>query len=350
MKSADIVIIGGGVIGAAILHELSKYKLNVILLEKSEISAGSTGMSGGILRVYDDAQKTLEWAAESMQFYKNFNIETNKNSGFVRTGFLYLENSTNPHKMEKIVNFVNSRYGYKMEILTKKEGQKVYQTLNWDGIDFAIHEPDAGYAEPKLVTKSFIERSIELGSSVFERTPVKEICIKNNRVIGVKTYSETIHTETVIVATGAWTPSLLPYETPIRSKVIQVQMFTRFNANGIIPAFMDRTTALYGRPDRSGLYLIGLPVNKWDINPNEVFNVDTAYAQLVKKLAYRRFDWLRNETFFSGRRSFDGYTPDNKGLLSFSDNVQGLLIAAGWSGKGFKIAPAIASRVRKLIV
>lgn len=160
----------------------------------------------------------------------------------------------------------------------------------------------------------------------------------------------TIHAPLVILAAGAWSQQLVqPYgvELPVRSKTIQVHFYKRPEGMDH-PAFIDDTTDLYARPDARGISLVGYPVDEWDIDPDERRPI--MLSHLMREVAPTRLSWFEQAQLAGGRRSFDGYSTDRKGILAFSSDLEGLLFATGWSGGGFKVAPGVGERTADLIL
>ncbi|KEO82583.1 NAD(P)/FAD-dependent oxidoreductase [Tumebacillus flagellatus] len=342
MQTADVVIIGGGVIGAAILHEVARSGLGrAVLLEKSTFGAGSTGKSGGFLRVYHTDSFLSDLAAASFHEF----LELRAHIGYVRTGLLMLEKAERVTEMEREVERL-TKLGHNLQSLSGSEGAERFGGLEWQGVGGAVYEPDGGYADPVLTTRFWIKEARSRGALASEGTQVLEILHDNGRVTGVRTNRGVIQTSCVVLAAGAWSAELLRpmgIQLPVRSKTIQIHFLMRPEEAVEHPAFLDETTDIYARPDQSGLSLVGLPVDEWDIDPDLSVPADDAVR--LRQASAKRLPWSESAWVSGGRRSFDGYTPDGRGLLKPADEVQGLLYAVGWNGGGYKLAPEIARRV-----
>jgi glycine/D-amino acid oxidase-like deaminating enzyme len=354
MKStAEVVVVGGGVIGAAILHELATHGIkNSILLEKGYFAGGSTGYSGGILRIYHPDTFLSDLAAESFETYLRFEEEMGETCRYTQTGLLYFEPESRTPKVIKEIERLNGN-GYQLEIIKSTKEKKRFPTINWEGIGTAIYEPSAGFADPVLATRAWIRKARELGAMACEGIQVKEVLVEKNRVVGVNTNVGVIHSPLIIMAAGAWSTALLAnldISLPVRSKCIQVFFLDRQKKIEQHPSFIDDTTGLYGRPESQKLSLIGYPIDEWDINPDLIQTIDLKGFETLQEISEKRLSWFQKALLSGGRRSFDGYTPDNRGILKYSSRIDGLLIATGWSGGGFKMAPGIARRVINLIL
>jgi sarcosine oxidase subunit beta len=354
MKTADVVVIGGGVIGTAIAYVLATQGIsNVVLLEKGRFASGSTRQSGGFLRIYHPDSFLSDLAAEGIQAFLRFKEEVGESCGYVRTGLLYLESPERLKMMVQEVERLNTQYGLSLEILTPLSGAKHFSTLNWQGVGGAVYEKDGGYADPILTVFAWVRRARELGVTSCEGTQVEEIIVEKGRVIGVRTTIGIISTPCVVLAAGAWSGKFaasLGLHLPVRSKCIQVHFFKKPSPQISHPTFIDDTTNIYAREEPGCLSLIGYPVEEWDIDPDVSEPANWTDAQRTCEIAAERLPWVKEALLSGGRRSFDAYTPTCRGILRFSSDIRGLMLATGWSGGGFKLAPGVAKRVAKLIL
>ncbi|MDP5274709.1 NAD(P)/FAD-dependent oxidoreductase [Chengkuizengella axinellae] len=348
----NIVVIGGGVVGASILYQLAKngYSSST-LLEKNQFASGSTSKSGGFIRIYHTDSYLTELARNSFQTFVNFNEEFDCSCGYIKTGLLNLVPSS---RMEKVFYEVEElkKQGCNIEFLSFEEGKERFPSLKWDGIGAAVHEPNGGYADPLLTTRAWIQKGRSLGAMALEGIEVNEIMHTNKKIVGIDTSIGFIQADVVILAAGAWSDKFvkqLGLDYSIRSKHIQIQYFKRPESSSTPPAFIDNVTDLYSKPEQGGLQLIGYPMNEWDINPDESKAIHFNETKRVKEIAEQRFDWMDQSMFSGGRLSFDGYTPHEKGIIEAVPGMDGLILAAGWSGGGFKLSPAIGKRVIRII-
>ncbi|NDI34857.1 NAD(P)/FAD-dependent oxidoreductase [Chengkuizengella sediminis] len=347
-----IVVIGGGVVGASILYQLAKNGYsNSILLEKDQFASGSTFKSGGFIRIYHTDSYLTDLARDSFQTFLNFEETYGCSCGYVKTGLLNLIPDLWTEKANNVVEQLK-KWGCNIEIVSNQEGKNRFPSIKWGGVGAAVYEPDGGYADPLLTTRVWIDKARSLGVLALEGVEVNKIMVDNNRVMGVDTSVGFIHADIVILATGAWSDKFikqLGLHYSVRSKHIQIQYFKRPESASIPPAFIDNITDLYSKPEQNELQLIGYPTNEWDINPDESKAILFDEAKKVKKMAKERFDWIDQSRFSGGRLSFDGYTPNERGIIKEISNVNGLILATGWSGTGFKLSPAIGKRTIQII-
>lgn len=269
---------------------------------------------------------------------------------FKRTGMLYVENETQHTKMEKqIAELQNS--GHNITILSSKVLKKEFKFINFPQNSCVAYEEQAGYINPSLATNTWIETSKAKGALACEGIEVKEILMDNDCIVGVKTSYGTIHCKHVVVAAGAWSGKILDtigINLPIRSKVIQIHFFDEIGQKDH-PIFIDDSTGLYGRPDNLGISLVGYPVDKYDIDPDKKMSINPDDLEKMIENSKGRLPRLNKNLFIGGRRSFDAYTSDSRGIIEQFPQAEGLIVATGWSGGGVKLAPGIGKRIAKMI-
>lgn len=348
MRKAELVVIGGGVIGASILYHLAKEGIqNVILLEKSLFAAGATGYSGGFIRIYhpDPVLSDMAWA--SYPHFQHFEQETGYSCGYQTCGVLYMELATGAAAMRAEYERL-TKLGAPLEWLDAEEGAARFPSFQWEGVACAIYEPYSGYADPVLTTHAYIKAAADLGAQAYEGVEVEELLIDNQRVTGVKTSIGSIEAKAVVAANGAWAASFLNAYEPnnLYAKRIQIQFYKHQQPSNH-PAFIDATTGLYGRPYGRGVSLVGYPSSSTDFDLD--IPVPLSARDYPQADALRRVPFVTESGLAGGRRSFDGYTADQRGLLGPSSQMEGLWLAVGWSGGGYKLAPAIGQAAARQI-
>lgn len=112
--------------------------------------------------------------------------------------------------------------------------------------------------------------------------------------------------------------------------------------------FTDYTNQLYGKQGAGSVHMIGLPVDQWDIDPDQEEAVDPVLAEHTRVCAAGRLDWVKGALYAGGKRSFDAYCTNGRGWTGQVDGVEGLLVCTGWGGGGFKVAPAVGKIIAEL--
>lgn len=350
-KTFDVVIVGGGVIGASLFAQMSNTAgVNIALLEKSSFGlSGPTVKSGGMLRTYHPDSYLSDLALESMPHFMEFEERYGGSCGYNQTGLVIFEPA---HRLDAVKREVD-RINRTARVLEWRYGHEAIRDFGHafraNDQDLVIFEARAGYASPVSATKAWINYGREYGHTAVEGTAVHSIVVENGKVVGVETSVGSLETRSVIIAAGAWSKRLLEdvqgLSTPLRVKAIQMNSFTRpMHQQALIP-FIDYTNDLYGKPEEGSACAIGLPVAKWDFDPDVEVELDAAHLEHIRESAAIRFPWLEGAPSAGGKRSFDAYTADGRGWNGDCENIKGLYVCTGWSGGGFKIAPAVAKRL-----
>jgi len=350
--SPRIAIIGAGVGGAAILEAVTRAGIGQpTLFEKECASAGATGLSGGLVRVYHTDAFLSDLAAESVPGLRLLDRALSSSIGYVQAGSLYLEADHRVPRMRDEVERLRGRCGWPLRVLLPDEGKARFPAFEWAGVGAAVYEEFAGYASPRQTTKALLSLATSRGAVVAEGTRVLEIHTRGGRVAGVRVASSSFAAESfvadiVVVAAGAWSRDLLTglgLAAPLRSKRIQYNIFQVSGAPRH-PAFIDDTTGVYGRPHEPGTSLIGKALDEWDVSLRPMA-VNPLTSAAIYDAAIGRAPWLKGARTTGGVSGFDAYTPDGHALLGFDDQIEGLFLATGCSGGGFKMALGVGQRV-----
>jgi sarcosine oxidase, subunit beta len=347
----DAVVVGGGVVGAAVLHALARRGVRAALFEAAGLASGATGWSGGLLRVYDPDPVLAGLAREGVSAYDRFEDEVGASCGRVRAGLAYLGAPGCLPAMREAASSLG-RPGWPLQVLTAAEAARELPCFEWSGTGGAVYEEMGGWADPTAATRAWVARAVELGACAREGEPVHEVLTAGGRVQGVRTRGGATAAPLVVLAAGAWSARLAPpgERLRLRTKRVQACVVERSPALDGHPAFVDGVTGLYGRPEGPGASLLGLPVDEWDLDPSLPAAVGDGFVERLCEVARRRLPGSEAAAARSRRPGFDAYTADGRGLLGFAPGSPGLLLATGWSGAGFKLAPAIAERAARLAV
>lgn len=349
----DVIIVGGGVIGAAIFNRLSEQSIGkILLIEKSRFGQGSTGWSGGILRCYHPDPTMADMACEGDQYYRQFEQHTGCACSFNECGFLYFIYPDQEEYAKKEVARLSKNIAIRW--LKKQEAASLFPAVRWDDLAGAVFEPKAGYMDPVAVSKAWIKSARVNGGTALEGIKFNGLITIENKLAGIQTNYGPYYAPRVVMCVGAWTNRLaesarLDLPEPIYAKAIQLNAFRSNEDVSNHPAYIDPVYGLYGRAeDRQHIYL-GCPVPEWRIDPDMPSEPALSHMTLSRDLAQRRFQWMESAQSAGGFRRFDAYTENERGVITPSNSTLGLFWATGFSGGGFKLAPAVASKVYELL-
>ncbi len=348
MSNYEVIVIGGGAAGASILYSLARKGVHrTLLMDRGTLASGSTGKSAAMIRVFHQSSALTTLAAESLPHYLKFEKEVGYECGFKATGSLYFEPTSRLSELHGTLERLR-RLGHRIEILDKKAGEARFPQIAWPERCFAIYEPDAGYADPVATTKAWVRRAVTLGADCRESVRVREILVHDGKVQGVVTDQGEFRSSVVIVAAGAWTSELLAplgVKAPLESKSLQIQRFRGERPRGLHPIFFDHDTHSYGRPDGDSATMVG---SSSAISTQGLLReaaADPGETRRVRQLASRTVRGIAKCRLTGAFRVHEAYTADGRGLMAEVGSAAGLLVAAGFSGTGFKIAPSIGKRM-----
>ena len=354
---ADVVIIGGGVTGCSIAFHLARLKrLRVIVVEKGSVASGMTKRSGGMIRVRYPWEAEARLALASLHYFQNWKEIVGGNCGFTRTGFVSIvQGEANAAKLQDDVAMLH-RIGANVEILSPEQLRELQPAVRIDDVTMAAYEPEAGYTDPINVAQSLAARAKDLRVSFHTGTFAKGILVERGRVSGVDTTTGEIETMSVVLAAGPWSDRLLKplgVQIGIRPQRSQVVFFERPpELKAGHTAYHDSTTGAFFRPHTFGLTLGGLEPCKSDSNPNpDQFDetVDREYVSAVHERIAHRLPAMAQARFVRGHAGVLDTSPDGHAVLDRVPGVHGLIVAAGFSGTGSALAPAVGACIMELI-
>jgi glycine/D-amino acid oxidase-like deaminating enzyme len=353
VRTADVVVVGGGVNGASIAHALAAKGLAVVLVEKGALAGGASGRSSALVRMHytNEWDARLAWA--SFPVFRGWAEIMGGPPVFTHTGFVTVVGPQYAGHLHRNVEMLR-RIGVNTTALTPDELRALQPFARVDDVGAAAYEPDSGYADPAATVEGFRRRAVELGAEVQAWTAVRRIVRRESRVLGVETSAGRIDAGAVVVAAGAWSRRLcedIGLEVPARPKAIDTVAVRRppeLHRPHMI--FIDNVQGNYFRPESGGLTLVGVPCQEWDIDPNTLgTGLPPHAAGLGAQLLTHRIPAMEGATLARGYRAFDAYSPDRHAILGAVEGVDGLYLATAFSGSGFKIAPAVGACMAELI-
>ena len=174
-RTAEIVVIGGGVIGTSTAYNLARQGARgVVLVERNEVCSGGTAKSCAICRTHYSIESNLVHAVESLKIFESFSEIVGGQAGFHRTGYLILGPEAHREPMEAVFRKQNE-HGIDTATLTPDEAHAIHPLLNFDDVGVIGYDTRAGYCDPYLTTNSYVQRARDLGVAVHTSTPVTRL-------------------------------------------------------------------------------------------------------------------------------------------------------------------------------
>ncbi len=354
-RTADGVVVGGGINGVAIADALAARGVRgVTLVEKGALASGASGRSSAVIRCHYTNEHDARLACASLPTFQHWTELVGGPPVFTRTGFLALVGPEYAEALHHNVAMLRA-IGVNTTALSVAEVRALQPFLNLDDVGAAAYEPDSGYASPADAVVAYGRRARARGVSILEWTGVTRIVAGPSRVLGVETTTGRIEAPVVVVAAGAWAPALcraIGLELPARVKAVDTAVVTRpaaLAAPHLI--LMDCPQATYFRPESGILTMVGVPCQEWDPDPDTLgTGLPPAAAPEAARLLVHRIPAMEGATPARGYRAFDLYSLDRHAILDRVDGLDGLYLATAFSGTGFKIAPAVGVGMAELIL
>ncbi|MBM3948300.1 MAG: FAD-binding oxidoreductase [SAR202 cluster bacterium] len=354
-NTADVVVAGGGVMGCSILYNLASMGMRqALLLESGTLAGGSTGRSMAILRMHYSNEVTARMAWESLAVFRHFEEVTGGPSGYVRTGYLLVAQPEYGRALRENVA-MQQRVGVDTAVVDA-DGM-VPMASGWftfsEG-EACAYEPESGYADPYLVATGYARKAQEMGAAVRTGTPVGSIEVEDGKVAGVVTGDGRVATRTVVVATGVWSqPMLAALGVDVPLECVRHQVVTLRRPSEALPdhpTIGDVVNGLSARPDSAGLTLVG--VGEEPVPSPDGYNqgVDWIAMEDSTKRLVARMPRLAGAYYRGGWSGLFDVTPDWHPVLGRVEGIEGLYLAVGFSGHGFKLSPMVGQTMAELIV
>ena len=356
MKSkADVVIIGGGVMGCSILFNLARRGVtDTVLVEKESLGAGSTGRSSGIVRMHYSSEVNARLAMTSLETIRDFDQIVGGDSGFVNVGAMFIAPPGAEESFKRNIAMQQS-LGIETRVLDMKQAREVAPHVAFDESDAICFEPQSGYADPPSVGQGFASAARGMGAQVLLDNPALDVEIVNDRVVAVETRDGRIETDTAVVAAGPWSVRVmkgigmdLPL-TATRHEVIFLKR--RLDVIPEHPVIGDLVNMAYMRPESLDLTLVGDVELEIEANPDDYDQKPGMdYIERMWRRVARRVPGLGEAEYLTGYAGLYTNTPDGHPIIDKMEGIEGLYICTGFNGHGFKESPAVGMLVAEMIV
>ena len=354
-KTADAVVIGGGILGASAAHFLAKRRFGkVVLLEKQALASVSTGHSAANVRTYYSNPVTAQLAWRAVQMFENDREELGGDSGFQQVGFLLLlEESTVAQGAHILKTEIEN--GVDVKDISAGDIAELAPHLNLERVVSAIYEPRSGYADPVRTTRSLVERAKDWGLAAYEGVSATGIQLQGDRVTAVDTDEGTVETSVVVNAAGPWGRRVATWvglNDSIRWSR-ETDLVLRLPADfGTFPVISDPSLRLYFRPHGGDQVLAGLGSPK-ETEPLDIDSydqdLDPRSRQRIMDPLLERVPVLRDADYLHGWASIYTITDDWHPLVGPEPDLQGYYACYAGSGQSFKLAPPIGEALADVI-
>ncbi len=354
-NSAEVVIIGGGVIGCSIAYNLAREGVDVVVIERNYLASGASGRCGAIIwaKWYPDGTNELMSRVANMTLNRFANLEEELDTDIEYT----LENSISclkageENRCDSGMRDLETYFNTKLEYLKPEEIQKMAPYIGADNYEAGgyLHADKitSASANPFLTVHALANTAKKLGATIYTGTEVTGIVVENEKIKGLQTNQGDIKTGIVVDAAGAWSADvamMAGLKVPSRPQgedalITEPVMY--------LPYFPSIPGA-YGRQTKSGQILIGD-----DIFPEQVsgYSIETSldFLPRISEFLTKMFPSFANINIQRHWAGTEDITPDYLPILGKVDEVAGLILACGFSC-GFCISQAVGELVADIIL
>ena len=351
MQSFDAIVIGAGVIGCSVAYHLAHFGAKrVLVVDRTQIGAGTTSQSSGILRTHYTVAENVELAKASWRVFKDFAEyvgDAEASAGLVQCGYLIA--SPDGPRLAALREGLEGqrRQGIAVHELDARQASELLPIARFDDAALIGYEPDAGFADPYLVASAFAKAARRRGVKIVEGLEVHALLHDNGRVVGVDTAQGRFASDTVVSAQNIWSRDIERW-TGIASPV-SAERHTVLALRGPqpytprMPVYKDLGSVgmLYCRCYGGSQMLVseGIAGETLAEPNNEQGVVSMDYVLDVGAQVAERFPSYETADLASSWTGVYDVTPDWNPVLGRVPDMQGLIVAYGFSGHGFKLSP-----------
>lgn len=369
MSDADVIVLGGGIIGCSVAWQLSGMGKQVLVLEQKDVAAGSAGATDGVVGYHTKKPgHELDLAIQSIEMFRSLNemLGEDVEYGFEAGGMQPVEDKMQWDILSEIVE-QQRKSGVDIRMISKEEARELEPQLA-DDIYGALYSPTGGKVNPLKLTMAYARAAKRLGAKIQTNTNVTGFIIENGAVKGVQTDRGEYYADTIVNCCGSWAgkvAQLAGIELPITPRKGQLAVTepigpfmkatiqcARYNVVKFRPeTITDKNilrlgTSLSIEQTESGGMIIGGTREFAGYEKENTFEA----IELMMQRAARFFPALKDVSvirFFSG---FRPYTPDGIPLLGEVGTLKGFYMAAGHEGDGIALSPITGKLIAEQIV
>jgi len=355
-STAEAVIIGGGVMGCSIAYNLAARGMtDVVLLERDVLGSGSTGRSTATVHSHYSIEVLARMAWHSLHVFRNFNDVVGGECGFTETGHLVFAGRGDYALMSASVA-LQQEAGIETSIISPRQAAEIAPEFVVDDCAAIAYEPISGYADASGTALAYATRARQMGVTMDLQSPATGLEIDGGRVTSVVAGQDRISTSLAIVAAGPWSKNFVaPYgiNLPLNVTRHEVAAFRMPSgrSNGL-PGASDLANQIYLRPEGDGLVLVGSGGPGEIVEDPEVYGhrptqgfIESVWSRLAKRIPI-----MASAEYTTGFAGLYTSTPDRLPIMDLISGIEGLFICAGFSGHGFKLAPAVGAAMAELVL
>lgn len=355
MTASRAVVVGGGLIGLSIARALTERGLrDVVVLERGLLASGGTGKSSGIVRAHYGVPSIAAMAWRSLPVLEALGAEV----GFRQVGYTVVVGEENAGPL-KDNTAMHQGLGIEVDLLDPDQVAALWPMMNVDDVVLGAYEPRGGFADATQLALHYGQRARAHGARVRQNAPVARIVTSDSRVTGVELADgELVGADLVVVAAGWWSARLLAdlgVHVPVEAYRSELLVVDTGEPLPDLPVVSDLVSLQYCRLEGSGQFLVGTSdhadFGHQLVDPDHYSNIasEATLEAYAEKLLHR-FPGFPDPSVTHTYAGVYDVPPDWNPVIGPVGDVDGLVLAAGFAGHGFKISPAVGDLVADLVL
>jgi sarcosine dehydrogenase len=344
---AQVLIIGGGIVGCSTAYHLAKSGCrDVLLVEKGELTSGSTWHAAGLVGQLRSSRNVTRMLKHSVELYQNLEAETGQATGWKQAGGLRL--ACSEERMQELRKGATTArsFGLEMHMLSPREALDLFPIMSPKDIVGAAFLPTDGYADPSSVTRALAKGARDGGVSIERGVKVEEFRIKDRRVVGVRTSEGDIEAETVLLAAGMWSRQLgalagvnVPL-IPVMHQYLVTDKLDGLPAD--LPTMRDPDKLVYYKEEAGALAMGGYEHNPipWSVEGipgdfgQQLLEPDFAHFEQISSMAIERTPLLETAGVRELINGPESFTPDGHFIMGRAPELDNFFVGAGFNAHG----------------
>jgi sarcosine oxidase subunit beta len=355
-ETADVIVVGAGIQGASLAFHLARRGTRVLVLEREIVAAGATGRSSGFVRMHYDLESDARLAWASFPYFREWqDMVAAGDCGFVRTGFLQImPQALADHVRANVA--MQQGIGITTRVVERAEIAGLIPGVVTDDIGVGAYESESGYADPAGTAAGFLAAARERGARLVQGCQVRAVEVDGDAVVGVETDRGRFGAPVVVDVGGAWAARLastLGIDVPVEAWRHDTAFFgLPEGREPDFPIVIDEGNQVYFRPEGRDMMLVGLEAgNVIGGSPDRpLTSASQASIEEMVRRVCARVPWMAEGTLRTAHGGQDGITTADQRPILGRAGPDGFYLACGFSGTGFKTAPAVGLCLAELIL
>ena len=348
--SADVVVVGGGIVGCSVAYHLARRGVGVVLLERDRFTSGSTWHAAGLVGQLRTSANITRLLGYSVELYGRLEAETGQATGWKRNGGLRLACNADRWIEVKRQATTARSFGLEMHLLSPAEALKLWPIMNVDDLVGAAFLPTDGQANPTDITQALVKGARMAGAGLIEQVGVEDIVVADGRVVGVVAGGRRIGCGRVVLCCGLWTAELarrVGVAVPLSPMHHQYVITDRIaGVTPDLPTLRDPDRLTYYKEEVGGLVMGGYEADPipWRGVPSsghggfQLHDDDWGHFEPIMALAAGRVPALAEVGIKRMINGVESFTPDGNWMIGEAPEVRGLFVGAGFNAFGIASA------------